>query len=82
MALYNRHNIHWDLSSGDLVGYFRNPFNAKQDVEIFRVLRVSDDQNLMDLEVVYSSFIEIGTIYTSQPNWGFKKLNSPYQNWP
>jgi len=73
MALYHRHVIHWELNIDDLVSYVKNPFFEYKLDPIFKVIGVTDDNCYMDIEVVESSFLAQGTVYTNQPTWGFKK---------
>jgi hypothetical protein len=76
MALFNRQMIHWKLNEGDLLGYTLSPFIEYQVDVVFKVLSVSQDTWLADLEVVASPYVPVGTIYINQPTWGFKKIKS------
>lgn len=74
MALYNRQTIHWKLEVNDLVGFTLSPFIEHKVDVIFKVLSVTNDGWHMNVEVVASSYVPLGTVYLNQPTKGFKKV--------
>jgi len=71
MGLYHSNIIHWPLEIGDHVAWIRYPFDEWILDPIFKVNAVNDD--LFDIEVVRSDFLEVGKIYLNQPIRGFRK---------
>ena len=74
MSLY-KNVVHWDfnLEVGDYVAWIRNPFSEYMMDPIFKVLYLYDDFTA-DLEVVRSTYLEVGSQYLNQTRDGLRRV--------
>ena len=74
MGLYNN-IVHWDfnMDQGEYVSWVRYTFAEINLDPVFRVLAIHSDYTI-DVEVVQSSVLDIGTTYLRQPVHGFRRV--------
>ena len=75
MGLY-RNIVHWDysLDTGDHVAWINYPFFEYKLDPIFKVLALNEEDYSIDLEVVFSDFLEVGSIYRNQIRNGLRRV--------
>lgn len=75
MGLYrNILQYDWNLTVGEYAAYNRYPFQEFKLDPVFKILSLDLDNYLADIEVVESSFLEVGTIYRNQPLEGLRRV--------
>lgn len=74
MLYRNIEHWDWSVATGELVAFIRYPFWEWHLDPIFKVNRVDTLNYVMDIEVVQSSFLEIGTIYLNQTIDSFRRI--------
>jgi len=74
MGLY-KNIVYWDynMNFGDYVSWIRYPFMEYKHDPVFRVLDLKDNYQI-DLQVVKSNYIAIGTIFYNQPREGLRRV--------
>lgn len=75
MGLY-KNIVQWDynIQAGEHVSWIFYPFRELKLDPIFKVLSINLDTFKANIEVVQSSFLPIGRVYSNQPLEGFRRV--------